>query len=84
MTSYPLSQSSKPGEPCILLEMNVHRERRQLVFHIKTARTQEEIRKVEGTVKLWLEKWPEDPVIQRAARELANKEAWLKKKGEWH
>jgi hypothetical protein len=64
--------------------MNVHRERRQLVFHIKTARTQEEIRKVEGAVKSWLKEWPEDAVIQRAARELANKKAWLKEKGEWH
>jgi hypothetical protein len=35
-------------------------------------------------VKGWLKEWPEDAVIQRAARELVNKEAWLKKKGKWH
>jgi hypothetical protein len=68
----------------MLLEMNVERERRELVFHIKTARTQEQIRIVEGTVKSWLNEWPEDTVIQRAARELANKKAWLQEKGEWH
>jgi hypothetical protein len=84
MTSYPLPQSSKPGEPCILLEMNVESERRQLVFLIKTAQTQEKIRNLKGTVKGWLKEWPEDAVIQRAARELVNKEVWLKKKGEWH
>jgi hypothetical protein len=84
IASYPLPQSSKPGEPCILLEMNVESERRQLVFLIKTAQTQEKIRNLKGTVKGWLKEWPEDAVIQRAARELVNKEVWLKKKGEWH
>jgi hypothetical protein len=64
--------------------MNVEHERRQLVFLIKTAQTQEQIRNLEGTVKGWLKEWPEDMVIQRAARELANKEAWLKKNGKWH
>jgi site-specific DNA recombinase len=32
----------------------------------------------------YLNKYPEDAVIERAARELAKKEAWLKMKGEWH
>jgi hypothetical protein len=68
----------------MLLEMNVERERRQLVFLIKTARTQEQISNLKGTVKDWLNEWPEDAVIQRVARELVNKEAWLKKIGEWH
>jgi hypothetical protein len=35
-------------------------------------------------VKGWLKEWPEDAVIQRAARELTNKEAWLRKNGQWH
>jgi hypothetical protein len=68
----------------MLLKMNVHRERRQLVFHIKTARTQDQIEALKGIVKNWLKSWPEDAIIQRTARELANKEAWLKMKGEWH
>jgi hypothetical protein len=68
----------------MLLEMNVESERRQLVFLIKTARIPEKIRNLKGTVKGWLNEWPEDVVIQRAARELANKEAWLKKNGKWH
>jgi hypothetical protein len=78
-----LPQSSNPGELCILLEMNVESERRQLVFLVKIARTPEKIRNLEGTVKGWLKEWPEDVVIQRTARELANKEAWLKKNGQW-
>jgi hypothetical protein len=68
----------------MLLKMNVHRERRQLVFHIKTARTQDQIEALKGIVKNWLKSWPEDAVIQRVARELVNKEAWLKMNGEWH
>jgi hypothetical protein len=63
--------------------MNVESERRQLVFLIKTAQTPEKIRNLKGTVKGWLKEWPEDAVIQRAARELTNKEAWLKKSGQW-
>jgi hypothetical protein len=68
----------------MLLEMNVDRERRQLVFLIKTARTQEQIRIRKETVKGWLNEWPEDAVIQRVARELTTKEAYLKKNGKWH
>jgi hypothetical protein len=64
--------------------MNVERERLQLVFYIKTAQTLEQIRNLKGTVKSWLKTWPEDAVIARAARELASKEAWLKRRGEWH
>jgi hypothetical protein len=81
--SYP-TPDLKTFEPCRLLEMNVERERRQLVFYIKTAQTQEQITNLEGAVKTWLKSSPEDAVIQRAARELANKEAWLKKNGKWH
>ena len=55
--------------------MNVERERLQLVFYIKTAQTPEQIRNLKGTVKSWLKTWPEDAVIKRATRELANKEA---------
>jgi hypothetical protein len=68
----------------MLLEMNLERERRQLVFHIKTARTQEQVNALKVAVYRWLMTFPEDAVIQRVARELANKEAWLKKEGEWH
>jgi hypothetical protein len=68
----------------MLLEMTVERERLQLVFYIKTAQTPEQIRNLKGTVKSWLKTWPEDAVIKRATRELANKEAWLKRNGEWH
>lgn len=71
-------------EPCMLLEMNLERERRQLVFHIKTAQTSEQVRALKTAVKTWLEKDPEDAVIKRAGRELKKKEAWLKMKGEWH
>jgi hypothetical protein len=81
---YPLRQSSKPGEPCMLLGMNLERERRQLVFSIKVALTQEQVQALKVAVNSWLKASPEDVVIRRVARELVNKEAWLKKKGEWH
>jgi hypothetical protein len=68
----------------MLLAMNLDRERRQLIFHIKAAQTPDRVRAVKATVKTWLNKYPEDAVIERAARELAKKEAWLKMKGEWH
>jgi hypothetical protein len=64
--------------------MNLDRERRQLIFHIKTAQTPDKVRAVKAAVKTWLEKAPEDTAVQRAARELQKKEAWLKMKGEWH
>jgi hypothetical protein len=68
----------------MLLGMNLERERRQLVFSIKVALTQEQVQALKVAVNSWLKSSPEDVIIQRAARELANKEAWLKKKGEWH
>jgi hypothetical protein len=79
---YPGFQSLR--EAGILLKMNVKRERRQLVFHIKTAQTQERVEALKEIVENWLNEWPKDVVIQRATRELANKKAWLKKIGEWH
>ena len=68
----------------MLLEMNLERERRQLVFHIKTAHTPEQVRALQAAVQDWLVKNPEDAAIKRACRELKKKEAWLKMKGEWH
>jgi hypothetical protein len=64
--------------------MNLDRERRQLIFHIKTAQTSDRVRAAKAAVKTWLEKEPEDAAVKRAARELQKKEAWLKMKGEWH
>jgi hypothetical protein len=68
----------------MLAGMNLDRERRQLVFHIKTAHTPEQVRTLQAAVQVWLEKDSEDAVIKRAAQELKKKEAWLKMKGEWH
>jgi hypothetical protein len=68
----------------MLIEMNVDRERRQLVFHIKTAQTSEQVRVLKTAAETWLEKCPEDAVIERVARELEKKEAWLKRRGEWY
>jgi hypothetical protein len=68
----------------MLPAMNLDRERRQLVFHIKAAQTPDRVRAVKAAVKTWLEKNPEHAAIQRAARELQKKNAWLKMKGEWH
>jgi hypothetical protein len=81
LTSYPTPALKAFLEPCMLLEINVPRERRELVLHIKTALTQEQVKALKGAVQCWLERCTEDAVIQRVARELANKKAWLKKKG---
>jgi hypothetical protein len=71
-------------EPYMLPRMNLDRERRQLVFHIKTAQTPEQIRTAKKAVNAWMFKQSEDTVIRRAARELATKEAWLRTNGQWH
>jgi N-glycosylase/DNA lyase len=68
----------------MLSVMNLDRERRQLIFHIKAAQTPEQIRAAKKAVKAWMYKYPEDAAVERATRELAKKEAWLKIKGEWH
>ena len=63
--------------------MNLDQERRKLIFHIKVAQTPEQIEAIQKAVKAWMYKYPEDAVVQRVARELAAKEAWLKTKGKW-
>jgi hypothetical protein len=68
----------------MLPRMYLDRERRQLGFHIKTAQTPEQIRIAKKAVKAWMFKQPDDAVIQRAARELATKEAWLRTNSQWH
>ncbi len=67
----------------MLLNMSLASERRKLVFHIKIAHTPEQIKVMTELVKLWLEKAPEDTIVKRAARQLATREAWLKKTGKW-
>jgi hypothetical protein len=84
ITSYSIPVLKAFDKPCILLEMNLEHERRQLVFAIKVALTQEQVQALKVAVNSWLKASPEDVVIRRVARELVNKEAWLKKKGEWH
>jgi hypothetical protein len=58
-------------------------ERRKLVFHVKLARTPEHIRIMAELVDIWLEKVPEDAIVKRAAKQLATREAWLRKVGKW-
>jgi hypothetical protein len=64
--------------------MNLASERRRLIFHIKVAQTPEQIRALKEPVNAWRSRQPEDEVIERAARQLALREFWLKKNGQWH
>jgi predicted transcriptional regulator len=67
----------------MLLNMNLASERRKLVFHIKMARTPEQVRIMTEAVELWLKKAPEDAIVKRAAQQLATIEAWLRNAGKW-
>jgi hypothetical protein len=64
--------------------MNLESERRRLIFHLKVAHTPQQIRALKAPVNAWRSRQPEDAVIERAARQLALSEFWLKKNGQWH
>jgi hypothetical protein len=59
-------------------------QRRRLVFHVNIAQTPEQIRAVKGHVKNWQKKFPKDKIVEKASRQLAKTEEWLKTNGKWH
>jgi hypothetical protein len=55
-----------------------------MVFYVNTAQTPEQIRSVRGAVEAWLQRHPEDKIVQRADRQLKSAEDRLRKAGKWH
>jgi hypothetical protein len=54
------------------------------VYHVNIAQTPEQIRALKNPVKTWQRKFPKDKLVERASRQLAMTEAWLKKNEKWH
>ncbi len=64
--------------------VNLISDRRRMVFYVNTAQTPEQIRSVRGAVEAWLQRHPEDKIVQRADRQLKSAEDRLRKAGKWH
>jgi hypothetical protein len=58
--------------------------RRRMVFYVNTAQAPAQIRNVRSAVDTWLQRHPEDKIVQRADRQLKRSEDRLREAGKWH